>query len=340
MNGLFTDWLDWSGRTNRRRYIYLFLVSVLLVLAITPELALIKNEAFRTWIVVAFGAFNIVLTGYTVRRLHDMGRNGWWAVLTFVPILGIIVVFWLIFAKSSEKDYKASPRWLTKLGVLSVCLFAALYASRIFWAPYWIPSGSMKPTLLVGDFLISKRSSGLPDRGDIIVFYHPVNGQEFVKRVIGLPGETVQLVDSTLYINDVAIRRSEIGTFTEISERQGKLGLLPRCSNSPVRSGDVCEKQRFIEHLPDGVSHSVLDINQNVFYNSHRYTVPENHVFVLGDNRDNSTDSRVPTSAGGVGMVPVENINGKLRFLVFSYKGTSALQVRTWRPDRYLMWIK
>ncbi len=231
----------------------------------------------------------------------------------------------------------------------------------LFFQPFWIPSSSMKDTLLIGDFLfVNKMAYGYsavscpfslcpipgrifgraPERGDVVVFRHPVSGDDFVKRVIGLPGDRVQLRDGVVFINGVAARQEPAGTFEEIFERQGPLGGFPRCSNQGVGLGGICRKERFRETLPGGVSHSILNIGESRLDNTGVFTVPAGHYFFMGDNRDNSTDSRVPQSAGGVGFVPFENLIGRVDRVMFSAAGRSLFFFWTWRPDRFFKVIE
>ncbi len=225
----------------------------------------------------------------------------------------------------------------------------------LFFQPFWIPSGSMKDTLLIGDFLfVNKMAYGYsryscpfsacpfsgrimgsePERGDVVVFRHPVNGNDFIKRLIGLPGDKIQMKDSVLHINGQAVKIEPAGVFAETYERQGSAGTFPRCSNNPGVGG-VCEKTRATETLPNGVSHDILDITKQAQDDTGVYVVPEGHYFFMGDNRDNSTDSRFPQNAGGVGYVPFENIIGRADRIMFSSAGKSLFYFWTWRSDRF-----
>ena len=173
--------------------------------------------------------------------------------------------------------------------VVYALLIAGIFRTVLF-QPFWIPSGSMKDTLLVGDFLfVNKMAYGYsyascptirigalgididaadicafldgdntriigsePERGDIIVFRHPVQGTDFIKRVVGKPGDRVQVRDSVLHINGTPVGIEPAGTFEEVFARQGPLGVRPRCENGVVGQGAICEKSRFIETLPTG----------------------------------------------------------------------------------------
>ena len=256
--------------------------------------------------------------------------------------------------------------------VVYALLIAGVFRT-LFFQPFWIPSGSMKDTLLIGDFLfVNKMSYGYsyascpsvyiprfgidisaddicgfldgdnsrffgsePERGDVVVFRHPVTGRDFIKRVIGLPGETVQVKAGLLYINDTPVTVAPDGTFEELAAPQGPQQLRPRCANGPVGDGGTCVKEKFIETLPGGATHSILNIAMQGSDNTPVYTVPAGHYFMMGDNRDNSSDSRMPQTVGGVGFVPFENLVGRADRVMFSSAGRSMLFFWTWRGDRF-----
>ncbi|PZX16634.1 signal peptidase I [Palleronia aestuarii] len=240
--------------------------------------------------------------------------------------------------------------------VVYALLIAGIFRT-LFFQPFWIPSGSMKDTLLVGDFLfVNKMAYGYsenscpfsmckfidgrwfgsePEMGDVVVFRHPVTGSDFIKRLIGLPGDTVQVRDGVLFINGEEAPQVPDGTFVETFEKQGPVGNLPQCANAGVGLGADCLKEKFIETLPNGVSHSILNIRDSRLDNTPVYTVPEGQYFFMGDNRDNSTDSRVSPSAMGVGFVPYENLIGRADRVMFSSAGRSMFFFWTWRPDRF-----
>jgi signal peptidase I len=177
--------------------------------------------------------------------------------------------------------------------------------------------------------------AGEPKQGDVAVFRHPTSGRDFIKRLIGMPGDRIQVRQGVLHINETPVGLKPDGVFEETYAPQGPQGLRPRCENGPVGLGGICTKSRFIETLPNGVSYTILNIGNQSSDNTGVYTVPEGHYFFMGDNRDNSSDSRLPVSAGGVGFVPYENLIGRADRVMFSSAGRSMLFFWTWRGDRF-----
>jgi signal peptidase I len=256
---------------------------------------------------------------------------------------------------------KAKGGFLELVKTIVYALLLAGVIRTLFFQPFWIPSGSMKPTLLIGDFLfVNKMAYGYsryscpfsigpidgrllardPKRGDVVVFKHPTNGTDYIKRLIGLPGDQVQVIDGILYINGEVLPQEPAGSFAEVNEPQGPMRSMPRCMNRPVAAGEDCLAEVFVETLPGGPSHEILNIESGFGDTTPVFTVPEGEFFFMGDNRDNSMDSRFPRAAGGVGFVPFENLIGRADRVIFSSAGPSMLAFWTWRPDRFFKSIE
>ena len=256
---------------------------------------------------------------------------------------------------------KAKGGFLELVKTVVYALLLAGVIRTLFFQPFWIPSGSMKPTLLIGDFLfVNKMAYGYsrhscpfslcpipgrilarePERGDVVVFKHPTNSTDYIKRLIGLPGDEIQMIEGVLYINGEVLPQEPEGTFVEPNGPQGPMGTSPRCMNRPVEPAGECVKELAIETLPNGDRHAVLNIEDGFGDTTPVFTVPEGEYFFMGDNRDNSMDSRFPRAAGGVGFVPFENLVGRADRVMFSSAGPSMLAFWTWRPDRFFEAIK
>jgi len=240
--------------------------------------------------------------------------------------------------------------------VLTVAAIAWAFRSFI-GAPFNIPSGSMLPTLYIGDYLaVSKWPYGysrysfplglpsfegrifghLPSRGDVVVFRHPVENEDLIKRVIGLPGDTVELHQGRLILNG-----------REVARRPLPPAKVPVTANSPCRavppaaptvidvSGTpTCVYRAYLETLPSGPSYTVLDqVDQAPADDFAPVRVPQGRVFLMGDNRDDSLDSRYPTEMGGVGMLPVDHLIGRASFTFWSTDGRASwFKPWTWFP--------
>lgn len=240
--------------------------------------------------------------------------------------------------KSETRDF---AEFLVKLAI-----FVFILRSFIF-APFSIPSESMLPRLFVGDYLIvtkwnygySKHSlpwslplipgrifANLPARGDVIVFKAPpANDTDLIKRVIGLPGDFIQMRDGQLFINGAGVAKVRVADFVQTVSPNTHC-LIPAAAESGSDGVQRCRYMQFRETLPGsdsapGKSYNVLDFGPTPQDNTQVYTVPEGHIFMMGDDRDDSGDSRL--EAGGFGFVPIENIVGKAQFSVFSTDGSA-----------------
>lgn len=209
-----------------------------------------------------------------------------------------------------------------------IAVLLALLVRTFLYEPFNIPSTSMVPNLLVGDYLfISKYSYGYsrysfplgmggfegrimakePQRGDVVVFKLPTDTNiDYIKRIVGLPGDTIQVINGRLYVNDEMVRREAIGMQSYTKEIAGTENVMA-----------------YTETLPGGVKHTIYEESDNgPLDNTEKYMVPEGHYFMMGDNRDNSRDSRVLDL---VGYVPFDNLEGRAELIFFSTNGTARL---------------
>ena len=222
------------------------------------------------------------------------------------------------------------------LKTLLYALIIAVLIRSIFIQPFYIPSSSMEPNLLVGDRLfVTKYSYGYskhsfpfsppifnnrilftePERGDVVVFKTPAdNRTDYIKRLIGVPGDQIQFIDSNLFINNSEILKSKKSETDTIFCGNKKINVIT-----------------FEEKLPNGKSHKTVYLTNFTFKNSDIFTVPEEHYFFLGDNRDCSKDSRFLTS---VGYVHKNNLVGKARFVFFSSDITVGSVFEFWKWNK------
>jgi signal peptidase I len=249
--------------------------------------------------------------------------------------------------KASGEKTSAAGEIIEIVKTVVYALLIALVLRVLLFQPFTIPSASMEPNLYTGDYIIvSKYSYGFSrhsipfspplfhgrilerpaHRGDIIVFKLPRDGHtDYVKRLIGVPGDRIQMKNGLLYLNGKKVPRQFVGMTNEVSP-----------------DGFVHQVAEFRETLPGGKSYLTQDYGPDgELDNTDVYVVPEHEYFMMGDNRDNSLDSRVPSEAGGVGFVPAENLVGKAQIILLSWNpGASLFKPWTWilnaRTSRFM----
>jgi signal peptidase I len=244
---------------------------------------------------------------------------------------------------------KKGTDWWAEIKAIFWLVLAVLAFHSFIAKPFYIPSESMMPGLLVGDRLVvSKYPYGwswvspsfhvlphwqgriwgsMPERGDVVIVTPPGQNSDYIKRVIGLPGDSIELIDGTVYINGEAVRREERPPT-----------MMPVDANLPCESDGLgqyrvtgpdgqtyCRMPVFRETLPNGRYYDTIDVGHTSGDDRPAVRVPAGHVFLMGDNRDHSADSRFPISEQGLGgPVPWENIGGRAEFITFSLDGSSS----------------
>ena len=256
-------------------------------------------------------------------------------------------------ARGADAGKKASKGGIGETTrFLLIFVLAALFLRTFIVAPFMIPSGSMLPDLMIGDYLFvakwpygySRYSfpfglasfdgrilAGEPKRGDVVVFRYPGEDKDLVKRLIGLPGDRIQMQGGQLILNERRVPKVRVADF-----------LVPLTPNSPCRhvgpepeapvtekGASFCRYPRFRETLPGGRSYEVLDQYPSPADDTGIFTVPAGHYFMMGDNRDDSADSRIPRAEQGVAMLPKDYVIGRVMIAFFSTDG-SAEWIKPW----------
>ena len=247
--------------------------------------------------------------------------------------------------KSVKKS--ATNEWVETIVVVVEALLIAIVLRSFLYQPFSIPTASMQQTLMIGDYFIANKWTwgfgkysfpialpfngrifgSEPRQGDVVVFRPvPEPDRDFIKRVIGMPGDRIQVINGLLHINGVAVERESLG-LREFADENGLVERIPA----------------YRETLPSGASYVTFDRTpRSELDNTRVFVVPDGHYFMMGDDRDNSADSRVPSM---VGYVPYDNLVGPAQFVVVSFDGSTSI-FRPWtlftgfRGERFLKPVK
>ena len=279
----------------------------------------------RGWLALGFAFIPLLIAGLIITNQwilpESLGLLGAVIIVTIVQYLVAVVIAGTIAFRSAISPI---PSWYSRWPVVLVIFLVPFLTPDVFktfvFEPFNMPATSMAPTLIPGDHLFANKTAyGYgrysppidlpmlndriffvpPKRGDVIVFRKPTDPTvDYIKRVVGLPGDRVQMINGALYLNDVEAKREAIGAYE-----------MPSCG---TLAGQI--HTRYRETLPDGASYTVIDRQQTEMDNTEVFDVPADHYFVLGDNRDNSIDSRF----GTLGMIHKRYLVGRVSYLYAS----------------------
>ncbi|OYX67019.1 MAG: signal peptidase I [Sphingomonadales bacterium 32-64-17] len=266
--------------------------------------------------------------------------------------------------KASEKE---KINWLAEIRGLALMLLAVLAFHTFIAKPFYIPSGSMMPNLLVGDRLVVSKwpygwswvsasfhllprsdwriAPGTPEYGDIVIAVPPSHAEDYIKRVVALPGDRIAVVNGQIILNGKPVPQKVEPAVRLPADDYGQcsgMDCMRAFADYRVRLEDgtaVYEPPTYRETLPNGASYLIIDHENQYLDNMQEITVPDGSVFLMGDNRDHSADSRAPIEASGLGgPVPLANVGGRAEFITFSLDGSATFNPLTWfsalRPDR------
>ncbi len=257
--------------------------------------------------------------------------------------------------------------WFAEIRGLALMLLAVLAFHSLVAKPFYIPSTSMMPTLYVGDRLVvSKYPYGwswasasfhmlprsdwrvfgaTPEYGDIVIPVHPLRDEDYIKRVVGLPGDTIEVRDGRIILNGEMVKREVVPAVRIpfepelLCDGEQCLDAFRQFKVKEANGAQFYEPPTYRETLPNGATYLVIDYTDQSLDDYGPVTIPEGHVFAMGDNRDQSADSRAAAEARGLGgPIPLENIGGRAEFITFSLDGSTTWNPASWfsslRPDR------
>lgn len=255
---------------------------------------------------------------------------------------------------NADKPEKEKTDWIGEIKSIALLLLAVLAFHSLVAKPFYIPSVSMMPGLLVGDRLIvTKYAYGwswvsptfhilprfegrlwgkMPERGDVVILTPKDQSSDYIKRVIGLPGDTIELRGGQVFLNGVGVQQDVQPDLEIPIDANAPCGdnEFPGARGNDANGNPVCALPILRETLPNGVSYDIIDLGPQFTDDIEPVKIPKDHVYLLGDNRDLSADSRVASPLGLGGTIPWENIGGRAEFITFSLDGTTSLNPISW----------
>jgi signal peptidase I len=331
---LLLEGLDPAGRTGQGGFAAVaLLVGGLWALRLWGPTALAGWS--RGWEALATLPLALLLApalGHVLRRLSDAGLRGWWAWLLVAPVAREALVLLLVLLPASQRRRRTHAAWRL-LGLGAAGLAGAALALSLLWTTAPVTAGGMAPSLLPGDVALLRRAPVAVAPGDVVAFRLPGEVRARVGRVVATAGQRVAVEGGAPVVDGARARQSEEGWWTRTFGPEGPAGVLPTCGNGTVGLGAPCATRVVRERLGEA-SYLVLDAGPRPLDAMPEAVVPPGAVFVLGDHRDDSQDSRRAPGAQGTGMVPLSAVLGRVDRVLASTSAASPWDPRGWRPGR------